>query len=466
MFDIATTPKLEILPQPRETIALKATRGLPMKIVVVGTGRVGLVTGTCLAENGHFVTCVGRDATLVKELRKGTIPFYEPGLEELLVRNLEEERLCFETGLGEAVSDCLLIFLCIGVSETESGEPNLQPLLDAASGIGAAMTGYRILVNKSTCPVGTAEQVQDALRKVTTHPFDVVVNPEFLKEGAAVDDFMRPDRIVIGCEDVRVLEIMRELYAPFLRTGKPFISMGIRSAELAKYATDTMLAARITLMNELANVAEAYGADISEIQNVLMSDSRIGSTYLFPGIGMGGAWLPRSPGVLARLASEKDLPCGILEGIGSTNDWQQDAFVRRILTFYGEQIKEKRIAIWGVSFKPKTDDLRNAPALRVIDGLIKAGAEVRAYDPVAGKRLKEHYGDKVTVAPKMYACIEETDGVVICTEWREFHYPDFERMANSMRQRVIFDGRNLFTPKTLQQHDFTYFGVGRQPIGA
>lgn len=432
-----------------------------MKIAVVGTGYVGLVAGTGFAENGHQVTCVDIDAERIAALQRGEAPIYEPGLEELLMRNMEEDRLRFTTNVAEAVENSLLIFLCVGTPSGANAAPDLRQVFAAAEAVGSALSGYRIIVSKSTCPVGTADKLKEIIAARTTHPFDVVVNPEFMKEGAAIDDFMRPDRVVVGCQDVRVLEIMRELYAPFLRTGKPFLSMSPRSAELAKYAVNTMLAARISLVNELANIAEAHGADINEVRQVLMSDSRLGAAYLFPGLGFGGSCLPKDVAALAKLAREKDLPRGIIEGVTSTNEAQSRRFVERIKSFYAGGVSGKRIALWGATFKPRTDDLRSAPALEIIEALLAAGAVVIVFDPVASKGLRDLHGDKIAVAAKMYDGVQDADGLVIATEWREFHNPDFERMAKIMRHPVIFDGRNLYEPKTMKSHGFTYFSVGR-----
>jgi UDPglucose 6-dehydrogenase len=299
---------------------------------------------------------------------------------------------------------------------------------------------------------------------VSPHPFDVVVNPEFLKEGAAVDDFMRPDRVLIGCSDVRVQEIMKELYSPFMRTGKPILCMSERSAEMTKYAVNAMLAARISLVNELGNVAAAYGADIGEVREGLMADSRIGSTYLFPGLGFGGSCLPKDVEACARFAQEKGIRSDMLDAITSVNSQQCDLFVKRILEHYGSKIAQKRIAIWGVTFKPRTDDIRCAPALHVIDALLDAGASVSVYDPVAGTKIRALYGDRVTVAPKNYAALDGADGLVIATEWREFHNPDFERMGGLMRERTIFDGRNLYGPKQVAALGFRYFSIGRPAV--
>ena len=435
-----------------------------MKIVVVGTGHIGLVVGTGLAENGHSVTCVDRDAAMIERLRAGEMPIYEPGLEELVVRNQEEERLTFATDLEGPLAESLLTFICVGTPSLGNGAADVSEVLASVEEVAAAMQGYQIIVLKSTCPVGTADNLREFLAERTAHPFDVVVNPEFLKEGAAMDDFMRPDRIVVGCNDVRVQEIMRELYAPFMRTGKPILFMDHRSAEIAKYAVNFMLAARISVMNELANICGAYGADVTVVQDSLMADSRFGSTYLFPGIGFGGSCLPKDMVACAHLAREKGVACDMLEAITAVNQRQATLFIERILDFYGEAIGQKRIAVWGASFKPRTDDIREAPALRVIDALLDAGAAVSVYDPVAGPNLRAHYGDRVEVAAKTYASIEGADGLVICTEWREFHRPDFKRMAGHMRERVVFDGRNLYTPKALASHGFRYFSIGRPSV--
>lgn len=435
-----------------------------MRIAVIGTGHVGLVVGTGLAETGHYVTCVDTDRELIEGLKANTLPFYEPGLEELVARNAEEERLSFTTDLNAAVSNVLLVFICVGTPAGDSGEADTSAVFGAVQSIGKAMAGYRIIVNKSTCPVGTTEAIRFALKSLTEHPYDVVANPEFLRQGAAVDDFMRPDRIIVGCEDVRVAEIMRELYAPFLRTGKPLLTMSIRSAEMAKYAVNTMLATRISFMNEFARLCEAYGADINEVREGLAADSRIGPSYLFPGIGFGGSCLPKDVQACAHLAATKNIPSPLLNAVFEVNESQQRTFVSRILDYYGKDISQKRIAVWGASFKPKTDDLRGGPALRVIDALLSAGAAVVVHDPVADKTLRAHYGAKITIAPKSYAALEGADGLVICTEWNEFRRPDYERMASLMRERVIFDGRNLYTAKTLAQHGFRYFSVGRAPV--
>ncbi len=432
-----------------------------MKITVIGTGYQGLVTGTCLAENGHQIVCMDRDADRISLLAQGKLPIHEPGLEELVARNLEEERISFTTDLRQAVANSVMVFLCVGTPVREDGEADVSRVLDASRQIAGAMSGYRILVNKSTCPPGTAEQMEKILRENSEHPCDVVVNPDFMKEGSAVDDFMRPDRIIVGCEDVRVCEIMKELYGPFLRTGKPILIMGRRSAEMSKYATNVMLAARISLMNQIADLCEAWGCDIADVREAVGADSRIGSTFLFPGLGYGGAGLPRDVATCIRMARDKNVPCDLIQGVQEVNDRRREQFIRRIVDYYGGDLSGRTIAVWGASFKPRTDDLRGAPAVEIMDGLCSAGAKVRVYDPVAGQRLKDHYGDTLEVVPKYYAALEGADGLVITTEWNEFRRPDYARMGELMRERVIFDGRNLYTPSVMKQSGFRYFSIGR-----
>ena len=435
-----------------------------MKITVIGTGYVGLVVGTGLAENGHLVTCVDRDSAVIEMLNAGKLPIHEPGLEELVTRNVEEDRLQFSTDLQSAVAETLLVFICVGTPVGPDGNIDDSEVFRAAEDVARSMTGYRILVNKSTCAIGSTERLRERVAELTSEPFDVVVNPEFLKEGAAVDDFLRPDRIIVGCEDVRVMEIMKELYGPFLRTGKPLIEMDLRSAEMTKFATNAMLAVRINMMNELAGLCEAHGGDINRVREGVAADSRIGQAYLFPGLGLGGSCLPKDVEAGAHMGRAKDVPCRLLEAVLQLNDEHLRRFINRILTFYNEELAGARIAVWGASFKPRTDDIRGAPALRIIDALLEAGAEVVVFDPAAGHRLRQHYGDRVALAPKAYNALEQADGLVICTEWREFHRPDYERMGELMRRKVIFDGRNLYTPKTMADRGFRYFSVGRAPV--
>ncbi len=435
-----------------------------MRIAIVGTGYQGLVVGTCLAENGHQIICVDRDAQRIQSLSQCVMPIHEPGLEELVARNLEEERLSFTTDLTDAVAESLMIFLCVGTPIQEDGFADTRGVIRAAEQIARVMTGYRIIVNKTTSPPGTGDEIEEAVRKNTEHTCDVVANPDFLKEGSAIDDFMRPDRVVIGCEDVRVREIMKELYSPFLRTGKPFLSMSRRSAEMTKFATNVMLAARISLMNQLADICTAYEADVAEVREGIAADYRIGPTFLFPGIGFGGQGLPRDLASCIKLAREKGLECDLIEAVQKVNERQREKFLRRILDYFGSAIAGKRIAIWGASFKPRTDDLRGAPALYLIDRIREAGAQVVIFDPAASKRLRDIYEDTIEIANKYYDALEGADALVIVTEWNEFRRPDYERMGKLMRERVIFDGRNLYTPKVMQAHGFKYFSVGRPSV--
>ncbi len=435
-----------------------------MRITIVGTGYQGLVNGVGLAEHGHIVTCVDRKTERIETLAKGVLPFHEPGLEELLQRNIEEERLIFTDDLGEAVAGCLVVFLCVGVPAADDGKPELSEIYQAIARIARSMDGYRIIVNKSTSPPGTAEEFARIMQENTTHDFDIVVNPDFMKEGAAVDDFVRPDRIVIGCADVRVREIMKELYAPFVRTGRPFLAMDQRSAEMTKYATNAMLAARISLMNQLADLCEAFGADVSHVREGVGADERIGPKFLFPGLGFGGPGLPKDLRTLMSMAHAAGRDSDLLEAVWNVNERQFGKFIHRIIDYYGDSLAGKRIAVWGVSFKPRTSDCRGAPAMALLERLIEGGAEVVIYDPVAAPVIRKRMGDRVTLARKYYDAIEGAHGLAICTEWNEFRRPDYERMANLMAEPVIFDGRNLYTPKIMQENGFRYFSIGRPAV--
>lgn len=435
-----------------------------MNIAVIGTGKVGLVVGAGFAENGHRVACVDKSEERIRALSEGTLPIYEPGLKELVARNLNEDRLLFTTDLPSALGDGLIVFICVDTPGGRGGEADLSQVFSAAEEIGGALTEYAVIVMKSACPVGTAERVEEIIKERAAGAFDVVVNPEFMTEGNAVDDFMRPDRVVIGCNDVRVIEIVKELYAPFLRSGKPFLIMDPRSAELSKYAASAILGARISLINEIANVAEAYGADINQVRQAVMADSRIGRDYLYPGVGFGGSCLPKDISALAELAKEKGLVSHVIEGALRTNRDQLESCASRILAELGGDPSGKAVAIWGASFKPKTDDLRNAPALAIIDRLLDARVSVKVYDPAAGDGLRAHYGGRIEVAAKMYEVLAGADALFIATEWREFHNPDFARMASAMRGSAIYDGRNLYEPKVMAKHGFRYASVGRPAV--
>lgn len=435
-----------------------------MKITVLGTGYQGLVTGTCLADNGHQVTCVDRDAPRIHALTQGKLPIHEPGLEELVARNLEEERLTFTTDLAAAIAGSLTIFLCVGTPLRPDGSADTTEVLQATRELARTMDGYRILVNKATCPPGTAEQMQDLLRENSPHPFDIVVNPDFLKEGTAIDDFMRPDRIVLGCDDIRVREILKELYAPFLRTGRPCLLMSPRSAELTKFATNAFLAARISLINQIADLCEATGADINEVRDGIATDERIGQHFLFPGLGFGGLGLPKDLATAIHLAQEHHTPHDLLSAILDVNNRRIDQFLARILAHYGGQLGGKKLALWGASFKPRTDDLRGALSLKLIDQLRAHGAQLAIFDPVAAPKLRELYGDALHIASRNYDALQGAHGLIIATEWSEFRRPDYDRMASLMQEKTIFDGRNLYTPATMKQYGFTYHSIGRPAV--
>jgi UDPglucose 6-dehydrogenase len=435
-----------------------------MKIAVVGTGYVGLVAGACLAENGNEVICVDKDAGKVKALQRGQIPIYEPGLEELVRRNRNEKRLTFTTGLGRAVKNSQIIFIAVGTPTGEDGSADLQHVLGVARDAAKAMNGYKVIVNKSTVPVGTAGKVREVVRRETTHPFSVVSNPEFLKQGAAIEDFMKPDRVVIGAEDPRSAELMKELYAPFTRTGAPILLMDCASAELCKYAANAMLATRISFMNEVANVCEAVGADVDQVRRAVASDRRIGPSFLFPGVGYGGSCFPKDVKALLRFASAEKYTFQILQAVESVNELQKLRLLRKLEQHFGGSagLKGKGIAVWGLSFKPRTDDMREAPSIPLIQGLLAAGATVQAYDPEAMKVARGILGSKITYAENSYAALTGADALVIVTEWNEFREPDFARIKKLLRNPVIFDGRNIYSPEHMRAHGFTYFSIGRK----
>ncbi len=431
-----------------------------MKIAVIGTGYVGLVAGACFAESGNDVICVDKDGAKVRTLRAGRMPIYEPGLEELVRRNRHENRLTFMTTLPKAVRSCSVIFVAVGTPQGEDGSADLQHVLEVAREVARAMNGYKVIVNKSTVPVGTAARVREVIRRETTHPFSVVSNPEFLKQGAAIDDFMKPDRVVIGAEDPRARDIMQELYAPFIRTGAPIMTMDCASAELTKYAANAMLATRISFMNEVANVCEAVGADIDHVRRAIGSDRRIGSSFLFPGVGYGGSCFPKDVKAMIHFASQKDYDFRILRAVEEVNSAQKTRLAAKMRSHFGT-LKGRTIAVWGLAFKPRTDDMREAPSIPLIRMLLAEGADVQAYDPEATKVAKGIFGGKVTFATKNYDALKGADGLAIVTEWSEFRRPDFEKMRKLMRSPVIFDGRNLFEPEQMKQSGFTYYSIGR-----
>ena len=431
-----------------------------MKIAVVGTGYVGLVAGACLAENGNEVICVDKDPAKVRLLQRGKIPIYEPGLDELVRRNKSEKRLTFTTALERGVRNSQIIFIAVGTPTGEDGSADLQHVLSVARDTARAMNGYRVIVNKSTVPVGTAAKVREVVRRETTHPFSVVSNPEFLKQGAAIDDFMKPDRVVIGAEDPRAAQLMTELYSPFTRTGAPIMLMDCASAELCKYAANAMLATRISFMNEVANVCEAVGADVDQVRRAVAADRRIGASFLFPGVGYGGSCFPKDVKAMLKFAAEKDYAFEILEAVEGVNERQKLRLLGKVQKHFGS-LKGKRLAVWGLAFKPRTDDMREAPSVPLIRGFLDAGAAVQAYDPEAMEVARGIFGSKITYADNGYAALTGADALVIVTEWNEFREPDFARMRKLMRGAVIFDGRNLYKPDQIRAHGFTYMSIGR-----
>ncbi|HSL23363.1 MAG TPA: UDP-glucose/GDP-mannose dehydrogenase family protein [Vicinamibacterales bacterium] len=434
-----------------------------MRIAVIGTGYVGLVAGACLAETGNQVVCVDKDASKITKLRRGRIPIYEPGLEELVTRNKKEARLAFTTALDRAVRQSQIIFIAVGTPQGEDGSADLQHVLGVAREIGRAMNGYRVIVDKSTVPVGTAEQVREVIRRETTHPFSVVSNPEFLKQGAAIEDFLKPDRVVIGAEDPRGAEIMVELYKPFTRTGAPILVMDCASAELSKYAANAMLATRISFMNEVANVCELFGADIDQVRRAIASDKRIGPAFLFPGVGYGGSCFPKDVKALVHFSGARQYPFQILRAVEVVNETQKTRLLARMEKHFGGagSLKGQRIALWGLAFKPRTDDMREAPSIPLVKGLLARGAKVQAFDPEAMETARGIFGSKIEYAKNSYEALKGADALVVVTEWNEFREPDFGRMKKLMRQPAIFDGRNIYTPEVIRAQGFTYYSIGR-----
>ncbi len=432
-----------------------------MKIAVVGTGYVGLVTGTCFAETGNEVTCIDIDQSKVDKLSAGEITIYEPGLEKIFLRNLKEERLRFTTLLKEGIKDAKIIFLALPTPPGENGSADLKYVLGVADELGKIMDDYAVVVDKSTVPVGTADKVREAISKNSTVSFDVVSNPEFLREGVAVDDFMKPDRVVIGVESERAKKLMSELYAPFVRSGNPIIYMDLRSAELTKYAANSFLAMKISFMNEIAQLCERMGADVDMVRLGIGSDARIGKRFLFPGIGYGGSCFPKDVQALVQSSSEAGYTFSILNAVINVNEKQKLHLMPKITAFFNGDLKGRHFALWGLAFKPNTDDIREAPALDMIDALVKLGATVSAFDPEAMKNVKQLIGDKVTYADNQYDALVNADALIIATEWNEFRTPDFERIKKYIKGKVIFDGRNIFDKQMVKDVGFYYESVGR-----
>lgn len=432
-----------------------------MKITVVGTGYVGLVTGTCFAETGNNVICVDIDIEKVNKLSNGQITIYEPGLEKLFDRNLKEDRLHFTTNLAEGVKDAEVIFLALPTPPGEDGSADLSYILRVAEDLGKILTDYKVIVDKSTVPVGTAEKVHAMIAKNCKGEFDVVSNPEFLREGVAVDDFMKPDRVVIGTRSERARKVMGELFAPFVRQGNPILFMDEKSAELTKYAANSFLATKISFMNEIAVLCEKLGADVDMVRRGVGSDDRIGKRFLFPGIGYGGSCFPKDVQALVKSAEDADYEFKILNSVMDVNETQKLFLLPKISNWFKNDLKGKHFALWGLAFKPNTDDIREAPALYMIDALVAAGATVTVFDPEAMANVEKVIGNKVVYAPHQYECLENADALIIATEWSVFRTPDFDKIKATLKNSLIFDGRNLFDVARMQELGFHYESVGR-----
>ncbi|HZN94279.1 MAG TPA: UDP-glucose/GDP-mannose dehydrogenase family protein [Myxococcales bacterium] len=432
-----------------------------MKICILGTGYVGLVAGTCFADSGNDVTCVDVDAEKIAVLRRGEIPIYEPGLEELVRRSAREGRLTFTTEAAEAIAGAEVTFIAVGTPPGESGDADVQHVLAAARQIGQALRRYAVVVAKSTVPVGTADRIRQEIASVTSVEFDVVSNPEFLKEGAALDDFLKPDRVVIGADSERARRVMAELYGPFVRTENPILHMDARSAELTKYAANAMLATRISFMNDLALLCEKVGADVDFVRKGMGADARIGYPFLFPGVGYGGSCFPKDVKALVATGRDHGLELDLLRAVERTNERQKKLLVARAVKHFGS-LADRPLAVWGLAFKPKTDDMREAPSIEVVEGLLGKGARVCCYDPVAEKGARRYFGDRIRYAATPYAALEGAEALFLVTEWNEFRRPDLDRMRALMKSPVVFDGRNLYDPARMREKGFTYFGIGRR----
>ncbi|MBI1222766.1 MAG: nucleotide sugar dehydrogenase [Bacteroidetes bacterium] len=436
-----------------------------MKIVVVGTGYVGLVTGTCFAEVGIDVVCVDIDQKKIEGLRNGIMPIYEPGLEEMVIKNYEAKRLRFSTNLGDAIKGADVAFIAVGTPPGEDGSADLKYVLAVAREIGENMNNYGVVVTKSTVPVGTAEKVNSAIKEALAQrnvdiEYDVASNPEFLKEGAAIEDFLKPDRIVVGISSQKAQEIMAKLYKPFTLNGHPVIFMDIPSAEMTKYAANSMLATKISFMNDIANLCEIVGADVNLVRKGIGSDARIGTKFIYPGIGYGGSCFPKDVKALIRTAAEKGYNMRVLTAVEEVNEAQKEVMYNKVVSHFGTDLTGKTFGFWGLSFKPKTDDMREAPSLVIIEHLLSAGAKVKAFDPVAMEEAKHMIGNKIEYCAEQYDTLKGVDALILATEWPEFRFPNFEQMTEIMNDKVIFDGRNIYDSSELKDKGFIYYGIG------
>ena len=442
-----------------------------MKICVIGTGYVGLVAGTCFAESGNNVICVDSNADKIAGLKEGIVPIYEPGLKELVLHNVAEGRLSFTTDLASAVKASLINFIAVGTPPDDDGSADLKNVLNVAREIGRNMEGFKIIVDKSTVPVGTADKVRAAItdelaKRMADIEFDVVSNPEFLKEGAAIEDFMKPDRVVIGVDNVRTAEIMKEIYSPFMRRNNRIIVMDVKSAEMTKYAANAMLATKITFMNQIANLCDLMNADVAAVREGIGSDTRIGYDFLFPGVGFGGSCFPKDIKALVKTAEEHDYDFVLLKAVEEVNEQQKQMLPKKIASYFNDgtslpSLKDKTIAIWGLSFKPRTDDMREAPSIVIINSLLEMGARICVHDPVAIKEAKKVFADRITYNSNQYDILNGADALAIVTEWNEYRNPDFDRILSLLNKPVIFDGRNLYDPRRMKFIGFEYFAIGR-----
>jgi UDPglucose 6-dehydrogenase len=438
-----------------------------MKIAVVGTGYVGLVTGTCFAESGVTVTCIDKDTAKISRLNEGKVPIYEPGLEDMMRRNMEKKRLFFTSDLKKGIDGAEVIFIAVGTPPGEDGRADLRHVIDVAEEIGNSIKIHTLVVTKSTVPVGTSEKVKKAItvqlaKRGSRVTFDVASNPEFLKEGAAVEDFLKPERIVVGVSNEKSAEIMKRLYMPFVLNNHPILFMDIASAEITKYAANAMLATRISFINEIANLCDILGADINQVRRGIGSDSRIGSKFLYPGIGYGGSCFPKDVKAIIKTAHDHGYELNVIKAVETANEFQKSVVFNKMERLFKNKFKDKTVGIWGLSFKPKTDDIRESSSIFLIGKLIAQGAKVRAYDPAAMDEARKLFGKKIVLASDPYEALKGADAMALMTEWSEFHLPDFKKMAGLMKNKVIFDGRNIYNPEEIKKLGFKYFGIGRR----
>jgi UDPglucose 6-dehydrogenase len=436
-----------------------------MKLAIIGTGYVGLVTGTCFADCGNDVTCIDNDTRKIDGLKRGQIPIYEPGLEELVLRNARDGRLSFTTDLTNGIQNADIIFIAVGTPQSADGSADLSTVWAVTDALAAAINGPKIVVMKSTVPVGTNRALFERLRAKCKHPVDTASNPEFLKEGAAIEDCSKPDRVVVGVRKPETAEVLRQLYAPFLRTERPFVVMSPESAEMTKYVANAMLATKISFINEMANLCERMGADINDVRKGIGHDIRIGFQFLHPGAGYGGSCFPKDVRAIISMANDVKTPLALIQSVDAVNEAQKTVLAQKVQAHFGERLRGRTLAIWGLAFKPRTDDIREAPALVLIDFLLKADVKVRVHDPEAMANVRAIYGDKLVYCDRPYGALEGADGLAIVTEWAEFRNPDFEIMRRLLNEKVIFDGRNVYDPRIMSGLGFTYYSIGRRTVG-